>query len=351
MSTTSFIQSSPKVKFLLTRFKHTANLAMDRATGHLDNPQAYPLPSDAQSLEHAFYQLFATLPKLRQNKIIDKAKARLQSTGAQRQQHYGELAGLNIGNTQNIVTQAAALTVADNLRFTKADLDAIHTEGKRRAAPRTTAKAVPRIGANPKLEFFIDSLTCEKTSELRKDEVSVAGFAIDALNVVQNLTPFFAGDFKKGDSEPLNRKLFSLDLVDDSSVDLSNFAANLFLTEKDWARNGGRVEKISHVFVVLGLTFVTLAAAMPFVAALGGPFSVTAMLIAGITGILFQIIGAIVGIIGDDTSTTGSDSIVLQPPFVVGTRIDKTLQFEMSNFGTDPTIGRYTAAVHWEIVA
>jgi hypothetical protein len=347
----SFIQTSPKIKLLQSRFKQAMQLAMDRAAGHLDNPQQYPLPADAQAAETAFYRLFAALPNLRQRKVIDKAKARLKTTGAQRIQHYGELASLGVANPKSCAELAAALPVAENLRLTQADLDAIHAENRQRAVPRATApKARPRIGANPTLLFFVDSLTCQKTSEVRKDEVNLAGFGADGLNQVQNLTPFFAGEFKKGDSTALNRQLFSFALDNNSSVELG-FAANLFLVEEDWMRNTGLSGKLNALFTILGISLVTIAAGMAVVLALGGPGSVAVIMVTLVTGIVLQIVGALFGIIGDDTSTTASDTIVLEPPFVVGTRVDKTLNFEMLNFDSDLTKGRYTAAVHWEVVA
>ncbi len=370
MPVSNFIQTSPKIKNLKTRFKNTLSLAVERAAGHLDDPQKYPLPSDSKSLEHAVYNIFASLSDRKKRKIFDRIKPTLKASAAKRKELYGDLASVNLSSAKTITEQVTATPVAQNLQLTKEDLDKIKaTASQQIATPKKTgystgkktgystgkgpvkARAAAAV-VNPTLAFFVDSITCQKTSEIRKDEISITGFALDSNNVQQDAPSFFSGDFKKGDSAAVNKRLFNF-LLDGGSVggDVT-FTAGMFLIEKDLIHNVDLANKLEVLFVVLGATFVAIGAAILIIGLAGGPVTVAMLLIAFSLGLFFQFIGVhVFGVIADDFSFSSSDSITLAAPFNVGDRFDRTLSFEVDNFGGDLTVGRYTAAVHWEVVA
>jgi hypothetical protein len=359
MPTNNFIQTSPKVQNLRSRMQQVWQLAAERAAGHLHNPQAYPLPGDAKSLETALYHFFAALSNHRQKKVLDKILPRIQASAATRQQWYGSLATVSLTAAKSIAAQAAAVPTPQNLRFTQADAEIIihaakpagYSTGKTKPTGYPTGKStpVPAVAVNPTLIFVIDSLTCQKTSEVRKDEIKISGIGTNNLNQPQNLAPFAAGDFKKGDAVTLNRNLFSFELDNNSSVALS-FTASLFLTDEDWISNTALAQKLTTVFVTAGLSLTIIAAGMG-VASVAFPALLPATVVVLAAGIGLQLLGGVFGFAGDDISEPATEVIVLEPPFVVGTREDRVMNFELLNANSDLTTGKYTAAVHWEVIA
>ena len=256
MPASNFIQTSPKIKNLQTRVKNTLRLAVERAAGHLDDPKKYPLPGDSKSLEHAVYNIFAALPDRRQRKLIDRLKPNMKASVTKRKELYGDLASVSMSSVKTITEQVTAMPVSQNLQLTKEDLDKINAAAsqqveKPKKSGYSTGKktATPRQLANPSLAFFVDSITCQKTSEIRKDEISITGFASDSNNVQQNAPSFFNSDFKKGDSATVNKKLFNFILDGGSVGGASTFAAGLFLLEKDLMHNTNLASKLEVFFV------------------------------------------------------------------------------------------------------
>ncbi|HMK27734.1 MAG TPA: hypothetical protein VK483_17005 [Chitinophagaceae bacterium] len=377
MPTTNFIQTSPKIKNLRTRFKNTLSLAVERAAGHLDDPQKYPLPGDNKSLEHAVYNIFASLSDRKQRKIFDRIKPTLQASSTKRKELYGDLSSVSLTSVKTITEQVTAIAVPQNLQLTQEDLDKIKAATREQiASPKntgystgkstgystgkntgySTGKKVPTTRAavvvNPTLAFFVDSISCQKTSEVRKDEVSVTGFASDSNNVQQDAPNFFSSDFKKDESATVNQRIFNFILDGGSVGDPVTASAGLFLLEKDLISNVELARKLEVFFVVLGATFVAIGVAILIIGLAGGPVTVAMLIIAISLGMIFQFIGFhVFAVIADDFSTVASDTITLAPPFNVGDRFDRTLSFELENHPGDLTIGKYTAAVHWEVVA
>ncbi len=368
MPTSNFIQTSPKIQNLKARVKNTLSLAVERAAGHLDDPKKYPLPGDSKSLEHAVYNIFASLSDRKKRKIFDRVKPTLKASAAKRKQLYGDLASVNFSSAKTVTEQVTTMPVPQNLRLTKEDLDKINaTAGQQIATPKKSSSSTGKkpfysnlkkaaqaqaVVVNPTLAFFVDNITCQKTSEIRKDEVTITGFASDSNNVQQDAPSFFSGDFKKGDSATVSKRLFNFILDGGSVGEPATFAAGLFLVERDLIHNVELARKLEVLFVVLGATFVAIGAAILVLGLAGAPVTVPMMLIAFSLGLFFQFVGAhVFGVIADDFSTAASDSITLAAPFTVGDRFDRTLSFELDNFGGDLTLGKYTAAVHWEVVA
>ena len=376
MPTSNFIQTSPKINNLKTRVKNTLSLAVERAAGHLDDPQKYPLPGDNKSLEHAVYNIFASLSDRKKRKIFDRIKPTLQASSAKRKDLYGDLSSVSLTSVKTITEQVTAIAVPQNLQLTQEDLDKINAAtGEQIATPKNTgystgkstgystgkntgnstgkkAPAARAVVANATLAFFVDSIACEKTSEIRKDEITLTGFASDSNNVQQDAPSFFSGDFKKGDSATVNKKLFNFILDGGSVGGPVTTTAGLFLLEKDLMSNTDLANKLQVFFVALGATFIAIAAALIIIGLAGGPFSTALLVIAFSAGILFQFIGThIFGVIADDFSFASTDSITLAPPFNVGDRFDRTLSFALENHPGDLSVGKYTAAVHWEVVA
>lgn len=348
---------NPRVVNLQDRVRKTFSIAMERAAGHLDDPKKYPLPGDNKSLEHAVYNLFASLSNRRQRKVIDKLKPAYQATAAKRKTTYGELGAINLTSAKTITEQVVALAVPNNMRITKADIDEIKGVNKKQPASAkksgysTGKKPVPAQAAIPLLAFIADSITCQKPSEVRKDEISLAAFGIDSAGVQQDVPSFFVGDFKKDDTVAVNRRLFTFSLDGGSVGEDNTFSTGLFLLEKDLMGNTELAGKLELVFFALSATFSAIGVAILVIGLAGGPVTVPMLLIAMGIAFFFQFISRLFSFIADDFSDTGLDALTIQAPFTIGDRFDRTLNFELFNGTGDLTTGKYSAAVHWEVVA
>src|SRR5258705_5470586 len=239
------IKNNPKLQYLHSRYQHSISLAIEKTAAHLKNPQQYPLPSGSQNLEKAFSGLVGILPKRKQDKFVDKLNAALNASPAQRQQKYGDLAAVDLHSNKSIADQVKALPVNEQVRFTDAEITELHEQAfgrhigdkirtiqkQKQKHPPKTRQAAAAVATT--LKFVLDTLTCNKTSEIRKDEITASAFAVSSTGVSLQKDAFFAADFKKGDSKNIGAAgdLFSF-LLDDSStggVFPQTFSVGLFM--------------------------------------------------------------------------------------------------------------------------
>lgn len=340
----------------------TIDLVFEKAAGYMLEPSKYPLPQDSQCAERAIYNLMAAMPKRRQKKFTQKHDARLGMTAAQRKNYYGDLATVNIKLPKSIADQVKGIAAPPEVKLNKAEekkMQDIIRAGAVKPSKKGTKKAVPKAPAQAlvaaRVNFSASSLTCEKTSEIRKDEINLAAFATDSAGVQQDRAPFFVGDFKKGDTVNLgaNALLFSLDVIDDSVGGFpATFTAGLFLVEEDWIHNRELSNKLSIAcYAIYGVCMAAMAAIIT-VGMLGGPVTVAMAYLAIAVGMTFLIIGIqLLPLITDDVSGVATDTLVLEALPAIGDRFDRTLAFDLQNWQGDITTGKYTAAVSWEVVA
>jgi hypothetical protein len=364
MSLTKF-KNDPKTKFLANRFEKTVSIALEKVAGHLRDPQEYPLPADANSVERTVYNLLLAVPERKRDKFIDKYKGNLQASSTKRQQLYGDLAAIDIRATASVNEQVKKIVVPASKKISEADSVRLRsyftTKPVTPANPKKTITAKLKqpaqvVTPGGKLVFNLLSLTCDKTSEVRKDEISVAGFAIDSLGVTQEKAPFFAGDFKKGDTIPFDvntGQLFSFDIAPDSTgiVFPLSTTVGLFLVEKDLV--GDKENKLSKVFFALSLLMTTIAGVIVTVGIAGGPFSLAAWIICMSLSMLFGFVaGNIIPLMTDDVSSEAVDVLVLEAPANIGEQFNRTLSFELFNLRQgllDGKPGKYTANIRWEV--
>jgi len=357
------IKNNPKLQYLHSRYQHTISLAIEKTAAHLKNPQQYPLPSGSQNLEKAFSGLVGILPKRKQDKFVDKLNAALNASPAQRQQKYGDLAAVDLHSNKSIADQVKALPVNDQMRFTDAEIIQLHDQAfgghigdkikilkqqKQKLPPKPQqAAAVATI-----LKFVLDTLTCNKTSEIRKDEITASAFAVSSTGVSLQKDAFFAADFKKHDSKNIGAAgdLFNF-LLDDSStggVFPQTFSVGLFMTEKDLIHNVDLGNKIAAVLSILGFTLFGLAMILgPIIG--DTPPGVLICMILLIAGGFFHFLGEILSLLIDDFSTLATDELTLQALPAIGDNFPRTLTMSLTNFETDHTEGSYTATGKWVV--
>lgn len=354
MPVTNSLRSHPKVQFLETRFKHAAAIVMEKVAGHIENPSQYPLSADSKSAERAIYNLWMAAPNHKRKKMVEKAKLHLGANSAQRQQLYGELAAVNLHAAASVEEQVKAIHVAAQHQFSQADADFIRSHMRQHAVklPPKKKKATPRQASvdATKVIVSVPTLTCNKKSELGKDEISLGAIGIDGNAVQQNKNPFFVGKFKKGDSLPLgaNSDLFEF-AIDASSVGFPvSFSVGVFLLEEDLLHNLDLVRKLEIACFAMWGLFMAITFAIITVGVLGGPVTPLLAYIAIAIGLTFLIIGLqLLPLLADDLSDISTDVLTLDTAPAPGDVFDRTLNFAITNWTGDLTPGNYTAAVRW----
>lgn len=345
MSGSNPSQLKSKLEWLKERTKKTMDLALEKVVAHHENPGQYPLPGDAKSLERTLNRLFQALPDRNQRKTIDKINATLKAGSADRNRIYGDLAGINLRSAVPVVQQVKALPVASNLKFTEAELDELR--GKRKTLPfikhkRASQPAPQQIVEATELAFVVQSLTCVRPTDLRKDEVNLAGFATDNVGGEFEVAPFFVGKFKKGETLSLggNGRLFNFKLTQGEFP--KTFLAGVFLVEKDLLRNSDFVNALIKFCVVATATLAAISVTMLIVGIAGGPFSVPLIVGSLVAQIVLGASSSILTKMIDDISFPAADALTLDAPVPPGTTFDRTFNFELGDVK-----GQYQAAIRW----
>lgn len=346
--------NNPKLQFLQKRFNDTVMLAAEKAAGHLLNPQAFPLPAaNKKSLERALYDVAMVLPKRKREKFADKFKASINASDAQRKQKYGDLHAVNLRNNKAIADQVKALPVDAGMKLTDEETKTIVSK----YSPVKTKLPGKIVGGKPKpqqasvdattLQFIVDNLTCVKTNDLKKDEISLGAFATDNFGAASDKAPFFVGKFKKGETVSLagNATLFTFSIDGGSTgvVFPATFVAGLFLVEADLIHNRELGEKLAVAFGLIGVTLMAVSIGLFFVP--GG--ALAAIIILFVSG-AFNIFGHyIIPVLIDDFSLAVTDTLVLDAPPAIGETFNRSLAFSISASLSGITKGSYTANARW----
>lgn len=357
MKTADIVLQHPKLHLITDRVKGAINLAMEKVVNHDKNPQQYPLPSDPKSLERALHNLYSKLPNRKQKKMVEKASVNMKKTAAQRSQIYGDLMAVNLKSAVSIVEQAKAIPPPASFKLTEAEITALKRQvgaaavkPKKPATP-TNAKGrtrvAPAAALASELKFFIDSLTCNKKSEIGKDEISLAGIAFDSVGGSLNLAPFFVGKFKKGQTIAVGQNPFSFKI--DGIQFPATFSAGLFIIEKDLLRNSDALNALINVLLAVALALSVIALGMAIVGTLGGPGSIALMLAIFVTSLVLGAIARwVLPLLADDVSDIVFDSFTFDAPVGPGVSISRTIAIEGVFIGlTDNFDGKYQAAVRW----
>ena len=350
------LKNDPRFKFLQERYNLTAELAAEKAALHLKNPQQYPLPSAGKkSLERAFYDFISALPNRKQDKFLEKMQPALSATAAKRKQKYGDLAAVDLKSLKPVVEQVRSLKVEDKYKISQDEFHRFNEvvfPGKKMFLDKFPKKPKPQQAAvATRLDFIVDSVTCVKTNDIRKDEIALGAFATDATGVESEKAPFFVSKFKKGETKSLggNANLFTF-AIDDGSVGAEfplTFIAGVFLVEEDIMANTELGRKLSILFSLLGVTLIILGVVLLFVPGIGPALAN----IAFITAIGFNLLGHyIFPAIIDDISEPFLDTLVLEAPPAIGETFNRTLEFKLPLLDSAGlTKGSYTAAARWVV--
>ncbi|HMU69417.1 MAG TPA: hypothetical protein PK511_10530 [Chitinophagales bacterium] len=355
---------TPQLNAVRARLQHTQDLIQARAAAHVLHPNEYPLPADGNSLEHHFVEVYQLLSDKGKKNFEENAKLIMGYMTADRRAELGDLANLNHKSPLSTVEQVKQLGTNDTMRIKQEHVTANETL-LRKHLPKSfpgiafegPLREVDVRGQNPRtLSFFVDSIHCEKTTDLRKDEISLFGFTFDAFGQGTKVEQFEVGKFKKGETIALGSKakLRDFDLRAPGFFPQS-FFTNLFLFERDWVnfeKTGKRLmmlgAALSATFLTVGFYLLTLSP-IPVLGTALGIASIACLLMTAISYGFALLIGAMCEDVSGGAGTAFTFNI---PPVIpVGTAFTETLDFTIEGglFGVHKA--KYSAQVRWERTA
>ncbi len=319
-----------KITLLKKRLGNTVQLSFEKVASHHEDPSKYPLSTDNKTIERAFHNLLEALPRLKRNKIIDNINKTFKAGASERSNLYGELVNVNFKSAVPIAEQIKSIPVPAEMKITEADADKLmeflkinsekpkNGNGQFLSGSINNNKSVPQqaISAN-NVSFIAENLTCINTDDIRKDEISLAGFAIDALGNTIDIDTFFVGKFKKGETITLNRKLIDLNIPGQLPA---VFSIGLFIIESDLISDSDLVIKLRVLMETIA--FVLYAAAVAAIVLQLSPLAaVLCLLGVGFIGLKY-----VFTLMGDDISFLEEDSLTLLNKINIGDSFDRIIK-------------------------
>jgi len=345
-----------KLDHIEKRLTDTVLLSFEKVVAHLENPSKYPLPADSGSVERAFHEVLEALPRGKRKQAVEKINETLKANVSQRRAIYQDLVDVDFSSRTSIVEQARALVAPPEMKLTQAEATEIVAlqrnvieKPSRTIAVRIPNKKQPQLAGNlaSKISLFVDSMTCLKTDDRRKDEISLVGFAIDTAGNGQELAPQFIGKFREGETVSLkqNSKLFTLNVDNTNLASPQTFVAGLFIIESDLIDNLDLLLKLKSLFLVISLALSVGATTLIFLVPGFSFLLFAAMLFGG--GVFFSL-GNHLELFLADVSATVTDTLTFIGQIAVDTTFDRTIQIDQSgfNFGADFD-GKYSLAARW----
>jgi uncharacterized membrane protein YphA (DoxX/SURF4 family) len=339
-----------KIWLARERAENTVQLGFEKAVAHLENPSLYPLPTNNKSVERALYNILVLLPKTKRNKIVDKVNETLKASSSARAGKYKDIVNVNFKSAVPIVEQVKAMAAPDELIFTEAESREMIAELKRKAEkPKNTgyaasSKPIPQQAApSSKVSFFVDNMTCLNPDDVLKDEINLAGFAIDSKGNNFELAPFFVGKFRKNETVLLNgnNKLFTLN-INQGVDEVQTLTTGLFIVENDLISNQELVKKLAGLFSIIGLTGLAVAIGLFFT-----PATIAAIIVLIVAGIFNLFAHYFIPLMGDDISLAVNDTLTFTGTIDAGTTFNRTLTIGKGFDANSTFDGKYTAAARW----
>lgn len=361
MPTINQFKTDPKISFLTDRIRHTIDISMERVAAHLKDKDRYLLPADPHSVEKAMTNLLSLLSAHKRKKFIKALDDRLTAGSAKRHQWYGDLAEVDFKSSKSITEQVKAKTVPAGKIINEDDYKKYRSwmaavPAKKAVAARSKPSAPAAAAPGSKLAFNMVDLTCVRTSELHKDEISIGAFFTEANGNQLSVNAFEVGDFKKGETFtfPAGSQLSDLTFEILQNTFPQTFVASFFLLEKDLIRDSKVVNAIIKVFAAISIASGAVAGVF-LIAALAtmNVLVATIGLICAAVLLGSQIILKVLTLIADDVSGLSTDILVFDTALPnIGDEFSRSVEFQLLN-GTggleDVLPGKYTANLKWSV--
>ncbi len=228
-------------------------LAIAKVAAHHAEPTAFPLPSDADSVEQILRKRFDQLRPEQRQYAAAKVLPALQSRNGLSERRFRDLASIDLGISTPIAEQVRSLTLPDDLALAPAALTGISEDGG--FPPIPTVPTVPSgtnggaVSSISKLEFRIQRVKCvDETGPAwpGSDEILLGANTVDETGDVKKVPSFKVGDFDQGNTKRYTppKRLTLFDIREGPSFPKRYFVT-LVLAEED---QGGFPDFVNGLF-------------------------------------------------------------------------------------------------------
>jgi len=188
------IDAHPAIARLATRTSQTLELALERVVANAADVRAFPLPARADSLERLVKRLYDRSPPDRRDQISRRLLPRARASRAARATQLGALAAIDLRAPASVLDQVKSL--GPNLSV---DLPIKDISGILRLDLADLLVSGGKPGELMTLEARVSGVRCIETTDFEpgKDEIALAGVAIDNLGKMASFGPIPIGSFDK----------------------------------------------------------------------------------------------------------------------------------------------------------
>jgi hypothetical protein len=184
----------PALARLATRTSRTLEIALERVVANAANPREYPLPPSANSLERLIKRLYDRAPADRREQVSRRLLPRARAGRAARATQLGSLAAVDLKAPTSVLDQVAALGPNLSVDLPIKDIsDILKVELADLLAPPGPPSGIKTVRAS------LTGLRCIETTDYEpgRDEIGMAGIAIDNLGKMTQIGPIAIGSFDK----------------------------------------------------------------------------------------------------------------------------------------------------------
>jgi hypothetical protein len=360
--------AQPKYDLIAKRVEFTAHLSMAKMLAHVNNPSVYPMTSDNKALENILFNHYKKLPNSAQKKFAEAIsnQIKMPETTAQREAKYGDLAKVDFKKNEPVSAQIQQLPFPDHLKFTAAENEIISKTilKKRINNKKNTESIQPAIAAPRIIRLSVESIHCNNTVEIKKDEMLLTGLFTDALGVTTNFGIIDIGKMKDNDTIALGVKgqLAEVNL-NNAGFFPQTLLGTFALIDKDIFADQEKIEEAFKICAAMAITLtsigiITLGIAVGTALA-GGNLAIAVGLATGaIVALISSFVVLVVGggitlFLQGESSELINDAFVfdlnpvtLQP----GESVVRNLNVDISR-SIGKKKGNYTMNVKWERIS
>ncbi|BCS33775.1 hypothetical protein TBR22_A30020 [Luteitalea sp. TBR-22] len=277
----------PKVRAVAKRVLHTFLIASERAVASEAEPATYKIPSQANSAEQIFRSRFLALePSVRQAATA-RVMPLVKAPKSTREQHFGDLGGLDLRLATPIVDVVKNLPFPATLKFPIGELHGLHVP-----TDLLHVGLVPQQSLHH-LEMRIHKVRCvdECNPEWAgDDEIALGGSDTDETGDTRKLSEFRVGNsFDDGDEKVYSPpKVFtSFNMLEGSEWPKSYFVT-MVLAEKDMGGLGDFLNKLVDAVKGHLLEALTTAVGGAIGSALGPLGAIIGAALGWVVGRIFE---------------------------------------------------------------
>lgn len=227
---------------IATHVSRAVELAGFKATAHLHDPVAYPMPQDAGALENLILERVRTLGSQRRQQAMKQLDSFMRLPQVRRERRFLGVSGADLRSAKPMLAHPKVARLSQGLAIDREHLEHMASSVDRRAAsdlaaaPHAAAAGAPEYD---RLSVRLHEVKCvdETNPESGHDKISLGCLSIDETGDVTKIDAFNVSDtFDDGDSKTYNppRELAGFNIREGGDHWPKQYRVVIVLAERDF---------------------------------------------------------------------------------------------------------------------